>query len=106
MVQGNSAFWTWAKLIRANEKTLMQAVDEPFSLSFNELSDSAQVNFTDWGATLSVNRVAERHYNCTPYRWLRNLLRIPPEKSQVDADMFVETVEVALEAFKAEIQEG
>lgn len=99
-------FWDWAKTIRKGQKSIDAVLDEPYDLSFNELSDAAHLNFPDLGVTLTVNRVAERHYSIAPYRWLRKLLRIPPKKSQVDVDMFVETVEVALEAFKAEIQEG
>lgn len=95
----NNEFWGWAKSIREGQKSLDEALDEPYNLSFNELSDAAHVSFPDLGITLSVNRVAERHYPFAPYRWLRKLLRIPPKKSQVDLEMFCETVEVAFNAF-------
>ncbi|MCJ8334527.1 MAG: hypothetical protein MJH10_09840 [Epibacterium sp.] len=94
-----NVFWTWAKLIRKNQHMLDEILDEPYQISFNELSDSAQIDFPDLGVSLSVNRVAERHYSFFLNRWLRDLLRIPPKKTQVDPEMFCETVQVAFNAF-------
>lgn len=92
-------FWIWAKTIRKNQHILDEILDDPYQISFNELSDSAQIDFPDLGVSLSVNRVAEKHYSFPPSRWLRKLLRIPPKKTQVDPEMFCETVEVAFNAF-------
>ena len=97
-----STFWDWAKTIRASQSLLEDTLEEPFSLSFNELSDAANLDFIDLGVKISVNRVAERHYSFFLNRWFRKLFRIPPKKTQLDPEMFQETVEVAFNAYMEE----